>query len=139
MSIQHIQTNKYSLNICGDLQVILILALQLGYMKFCCSFCERDSVFLLHIQLYLMKCFKDCRSNSSESVYSQHTLPMINKVKIKDAVLVGLQVKEIIRDSSLDNTEGAAWTEFTTLKGKRLCVNVFKNFSMLTTMRYTMS
>jgi hypothetical protein len=45
---------------------------------------------------------------------------MINKVKIKDAVLVGLQVKEIIRDSSLDNTEGAAWTEFTTLKGKKL-------------------
>jgi hypothetical protein len=65
---------------------------------------------------------------------------MINKGKIKEAVFADLQIKEIIRDSSFDDTlceaEETAWTEFTALTTKKLLVDVFKNSSMLTTMGY---
>jgi len=75
----------------------------------------------------LMKCFEDYESNSSESVYLEHIFPATSKVKIKEAVFAGINIREIVIDSSLDDTlsegEGAAWTEFTAVT-----TNVYKNF-----------
>lgn len=48
-------------------------------------------------------------------------------VKIKEAVFVGIHIRDIVEDSSLDDTlseaEGAAWTEFTAVT-----TNVYENF-----------
>jgi hypothetical protein len=42
--LEKIHYEKYKLNTCGDLKVIaLLLGLQLGYIKYCCSTCEWDS------------------------------------------------------------------------------------------------
>jgi len=42
--LEKIQYEKYNSNICGNVRVtVLLLGLQLGYTKFCCSLCERDS------------------------------------------------------------------------------------------------
>jgi hypothetical protein len=42
--MKHIQYDRYSWHAYGDLKVItLLLNLQLGDMKFCCSLCELDS------------------------------------------------------------------------------------------------
>jgi len=60
-------------------------------------------------------------------VYLQHIFPTINMVKIKEAVFVGIHIRDIVEDSSLDDTlseaEGAAWTEFTAVT-----TNVYENF-----------
>jgi hypothetical protein len=39
-----IDYDKYKWKICGDLEVLgLLLAIQQGYIKYCCFKCERDS------------------------------------------------------------------------------------------------
>jgi len=51
----------------------------------------------------------------------------MSKVKIKKAVFAGIHIREIVKDSSPDDTlneaEGAAWTEFTAVT-----TNVYENF-----------
>jgi hypothetical protein len=81
----------------------------------------------IRITLYLIKCFEDYESNSTEFVYLEHIFPTINKVKIKEAVFAGIHIREIVKDSSLDDTlseaEGAAFTEFTAVT-----TNIYENF-----------
>jgi hypothetical protein len=39
-----LEYSKYGWHICGDLKVVSVLmGLQLGYKKYCCSLCDRDS------------------------------------------------------------------------------------------------
>jgi len=57
----------------------------------------------------------------------EHIFPTISKVKIKKAVFVGIHIRDIVKDGSLDDTlsevEEAAWTEFTAVT-----TNVYENF-----------
>jgi len=42
--LEKIQYEIYNLNICGNVRITaLLLGLQLGYTKFCCSLCEWGS------------------------------------------------------------------------------------------------
>jgi len=42
--LNKLQYSKYGWHICGDLKVVsLLMGLQLGYTKYCCFLCERDS------------------------------------------------------------------------------------------------
>ena len=57
----------------------------------------------------------------------EHIFPTISIVKIKEAVFVGIHIRDIVKDGSLDDTlseaEVAAWTEFT-----EVTTNVYENF-----------
>jgi hypothetical protein len=88
---------------------------------------EKGVFIPLHIKLYFMKCFEDYESNSHDFVYLEHIFPTMSKVKIKEAVFVGIHIRETVKHSSLDDTlseaEGAAWTEF-----RAVTTNVYENF-----------
>jgi hypothetical protein len=85
--LEKIHYEKYKWNICGDLKVIaLLLGVQLGYTKYCCSLCEwdsRDSKILCNFHAHIELLAAD--------LYIKITMNYKKKKKIKNSSEINLE------------------------------------------------
>ncbi|KAL4131092.1 hypothetical protein QTP88_008441 [Uroleucon formosanum] len=146
-----IKYNTYKWQICGDLKVIgMLMGMQGGFTKYCCFLCivqsiplvDPNNIFLppLHIKLGLIKNFVKAmgKTNSEGFQYLKEKFSKVSAAKLKEGILIGPQIRELIKDNNfvrcLNTAEQEAWQAFIWT-----CENFLGNHKALTYKDNTMS